>query len=132
MNFLMEFYRDGSVVKDLNCTFLALIPKVGKPESIKDYRPINLVGAMYKLLAKVLANRLKKVMNSIISPSHMVFVKDRQIVDGFIIAEEVIHSWKKDMKRGLLLKLDFEKAHDSVDHSFLDDMLEKMGFSLRW
>ncbi|KAK3231409.1 hypothetical protein Dsin_003290 [Dipteronia sinensis] len=80
MAFICEFYEDGSMVKDLNCTFIALIPKKVKPNSIKDYRPISLVGSMYKIFAKVFANRLKKVMNSVIDPNKMAFVKDRQII----------------------------------------------------
>ena len=56
MAFLQEFHRNGLVVKDLNTTFIALIPKVKKPISTGDFRPISLVGSMYKILAKVLAN----------------------------------------------------------------------------
>ena len=82
------------MVKKLNCTFLALIPNTRMPLTLKDYRPISLVGSLYKILAKVLANRLKKVMNTVISPTQMAFVKDWQIVDSFVIAEEVIHTRK--------------------------------------
>ncbi|KAK2660472.1 hypothetical protein Ddye_007005 [Dipteronia dyeriana] len=120
------------VVKDMNHTFVALISKVIKPESLRDYRQISLVGSMYKILMKVLANRLKKIMNLVMDPTQMVFVKDRQIIDNFVIAEWVIHSWKKDKEGGLLLKLDFEKAYNSVDHAFLDSMMSKMGFGSRW
>ena len=56
------------------------------------------------------------MMNSVIGPNQMAFIKDRQIVDNFVIAEEVIRSWKKDSQGGLLVKLDFVKAYDSVDH----------------
>ncbi|KAK3219223.1 hypothetical protein Dsin_013193 [Dipteronia sinensis] len=92
MKFIHEFHKDGSIVKDLNKTFVALIPKCSHPETMKDFRPISLVGSMYKLLAKVLANRLKVVMNSVIEEYQMAFVKDRQILDSFVVAEEIIHS----------------------------------------
>ncbi|KAK2656842.1 hypothetical protein Ddye_009894 [Dipteronia dyeriana] len=75
------------------------------------------------MLAKVLANRLKVVMESMIGPSQMAFVKGRQIIYSFVITEEIIHSWKKNGSGGLLVKLDFEKAYDSVDHNF---------YSKRW
>ncbi|KAK3199060.1 hypothetical protein Dsin_022475 [Dipteronia sinensis] len=107
MKFLSEFYNDGLVVSNLNCIFIALIPKTRMPESLGEYRPISLVGSLYKILAKILANRLKLVMNSVISLNQMAFVKDRQILDSFIIAEEVIHSWKKEGVGGFLIKLDF-------------------------
>ncbi|KAK3206429.1 hypothetical protein Dsin_020475 [Dipteronia sinensis] len=132
MNFMKEFHRDGEVVKDINRTFVTLIPKVGKLETIKDYRPISLVGSMYKILAKVLANRLRKKMNVIIGESQMAFVKGRQIIDSFVIAEEVIHKSKHEKEGGLLVKLDFEKAYNSVDHSFHDFMMEGMGFGIKW
>ncbi|KAK3206771.1 hypothetical protein Dsin_020817 [Dipteronia sinensis] len=86
-------------------------------ETMKDFRPISLMGSMYKIFAKVLANRLKAMMNSVIGEYQMAFVKDRQILDSFVVAEEIIHSWKNDKVGGLLVKLDFEKAYDSVDHS---------------
>ncbi|KAK2652577.1 hypothetical protein Ddye_012433 [Dipteronia dyeriana] len=76
MNFFHAFYNDGSVIKDFNCNFIALIPKVKIPISMQDYRPISLVGSCYKVLAKVLDNRLKVVMDSVIDPTQMTFVKD--------------------------------------------------------
>ncbi|KAK3193895.1 hypothetical protein Dsin_025205 [Dipteronia sinensis] len=86
---------------------------------------------MYKVLVKVLANRLKKVMNLIIEDTQMAFVKNRQIVDSFVIDNEVIHSWMRDKEGGLLIKLDFEKAYDSMELSFLDSVLREMGFGDR-
>ncbi|KAK2651094.1 hypothetical protein Ddye_018583 [Dipteronia dyeriana] len=97
-----------------------------------DFRPISLVGSMYKVVAKVLANRIKKVMASIMGENQMAFIKNRQILDSFVIAEEIIHKWRKGGEGSLLVKLDFEKAYDSVDHFFLNEMLVKMGFGLKW
>ncbi|KAK2635518.1 hypothetical protein Ddye_030310 [Dipteronia dyeriana] len=87
MKFISEFHKDERIVKDLNRTFIALVPKVGKPETMKDFRPISLVGSLYKVLAKVLANRLRKVLDSIIGELQMAFVQNRQITDSFVIAE---------------------------------------------
>ncbi|KAK2640473.1 hypothetical protein Ddye_028268 [Dipteronia dyeriana] len=77
MNFMKVFHNDGSVVNELNRTLIALIPKVGRMETMKDFRPVSLISSMYKILAKVLANRLRKVMNAIIGDSQMAFVKNR-------------------------------------------------------
>ncbi|KAK2644044.1 hypothetical protein Ddye_019239 [Dipteronia dyeriana] len=71
-------------------------------------------------------------MNSVIGPTQMAFMKGRQLVDNFIIAEEVIHSWKKGDRGGILVKLDFEKAYDCVDHSFLLKLLANMGCGQKW
>ncbi|KAK3227435.1 hypothetical protein Dsin_007297 [Dipteronia sinensis] len=132
MRFIKEFHKDGTLVKDLNNTFLTLILKTLNPVSMGDFMPISLIGAMYKIFAKVLANLIKKVMHSIIGEFQMAFVKGRQIIDSFVIAEEIINMWKKDQVEGLLVKLDFEKAYDSVDHGLLDYMMECMGFGDRW
>ncbi|KAK3189602.1 hypothetical protein Dsin_029163 [Dipteronia sinensis] len=128
MLFMEDFHGDGSIVKDLNKTFIALIPKCVKPITMKDFRPISLVGSLYKILAKVLANSRRKVINSVLGETQMAFVKSRHILDSFVIVEEIIHHWRKSKGRGILIKLDFEKAYDSLAHTFLDDMLSDMGF----
>ena len=132
MNFFVAFHSDGSVIRELNNSFMALILKIPKPVTMSDFRPISLVGAMYKIVAKVLANRIKKVMESIIGETQMAFMKNRQILDSFVVAEEILHKWRKGGDGGLLVKLDFKKAYDSVGHSFLGDMLEKLGFDSKW
>ena len=67
LRFLDEFHVNGVVPRGLNASFIALIPKVVDPQVLNEYRPISLIGCAYKILAKILANRLKKVMHSIIS-----------------------------------------------------------------
>ncbi|KAK2643585.1 hypothetical protein Ddye_025348 [Dipteronia dyeriana] len=62
----------------------------------------------------------------------MAFVNNRQILDSFVIAEEILHNWRKCEDGGLLVKLDFEKAYDNVDHKFLNDMMESMGSGPKW
>ncbi|KAK2651365.1 hypothetical protein Ddye_011221 [Dipteronia dyeriana] len=128
MNFIEEFHKDGSIVKEVNHSFINLIPKRLNPKTLGDFRPISLVIAMYKVLSKMLTNRLKRVLNSIIGDYQMAFVNDRQNMDSFVIAEEIIHDWKSSNEEGLLLKIDFEKAYDSVDHCFLDSLMEDFGF----
>ncbi|KAK3199333.1 hypothetical protein Dsin_022748 [Dipteronia sinensis] len=110
MGFLKEFHKDGAIVKELNRSFIALIPKVGKPETMGDFRPISLKGSMYK----------------------MASVSGRQILDSFVLADEIINSWKSDREGGILIKLDFEKAYDSVEFGFLDAMMSDMGFGNKW
>ncbi|PNX60194.1 cysteine-rich receptor-like protein kinase, partial [Trifolium pratense] len=114
MRFISEFHRNGKLTKGLNATFIALIPKVDSPQRLNDFRPISLVGSLYKILAKVLANRLRVVMGSVISESQTAFVKDRQILDGILVANEVVDEARKSKKELLLFKVDFEKAYDSV------------------
>ena len=75
MNFFRQFHDFGSFVRSLNATYLVLIPKKGGVEDLKDFRPISLVGRLYKWLTKVLANRLKGVLAKVISMSQNAFVE---------------------------------------------------------
>ncbi|MCH92872.1 cysteine-rich receptor-like protein kinase [Trifolium medium] len=110
-----EFRRNGKLSKGLNSTFFAIIPKVDSPQRLNDFRPISLVGSLYKILVKVLANRLRLVIGSAISESQTAFVKDRKILDGILIANEAVDEACKNKKELMLFKVDFEKAYDSID-----------------
>ncbi|GAU46776.1 hypothetical protein TSUD_402880, partial [Trifolium subterraneum] len=81
MRFISKFHQNGKLTKGINSTFIALIPKIDSPQRLNDFRPISLVGSLYKILEKVLANMLRLVIGRIISESQTAFVKDRQILD---------------------------------------------------
>ena len=115
MNFFRQFHETGSFVRSLNATFLVLIPKKGGAEDLKDYRPISLVGGLYKWLAKTLANRMKGVLAKVISTAQNAFVEGRQIMDAVLVANEAIDSIVKSNRGAILCKLDIEKAYDHVD-----------------
>ena len=103
-----EFYETGRFIRNLNTTFIVMILKKGGAEDLKNFRPISLVGSLYKLLAKVLANRLKRVMGSLINKAQNAFVGGRQILDASLIANEVINSMIKKKEKGILCKLDIK------------------------
>ncbi|RVW89949.1 Transposon TX1 uncharacterized 149 kDa protein [Vitis vinifera] len=86
--------------RSVNSTFLVLVPKKGGAEDLRDYRPISLVGGLYKILAKVLANRLKKVVSKVMSSSQNAFVEGRQILDASLIANKAIDSLLKGDEAG--------------------------------
>ena len=127
-----HFHAKGQFEKSLNATFITLIPKKNEAIEVKDFRPISLVGGVYKIIAKVLANRLRIVMEDIISTSHNAFVRNRQILDAVLIANECLDSRLKTGLSWLLCKLDVEKAFDYVNWGFLMQLLEKDGFSAKW
>jgi hypothetical protein len=132
MRFLVEFHRNGKLIKGINSTFIALIPKVDNSQHLNDFRPISLVGSMYKILAKILANRLRVVIGSLISDSQSAFIKGRQILDGILVANEVVDEARKCKKELIMFKVDFEKAYDSIDWNYLDDVMVRMGFPTLW
>ena len=86
------------------------------------------MGGHYKLLAKVLANRLKKLIGKVVFPYQNVFVKRRQILDASLTANEVINAWNKMGKKWIICKLDIEKAYDNINWQFLLKIMQKMGF----
>ena len=132
MRFLSEFHRNGRLAKGINNTFIALIPKVDSPQSLNNFRPISLVGSMYKILAKVLANRLRSVIGSVVSESQSAFIKGRQILDGIITANEIVDEVHRRKKELILFKVDFEKAYDSIDWGYIVEVMLKMGFPNLW
>ncbi|GJR18938.1 RNA-directed DNA polymerase, eukaryota, reverse transcriptase zinc-binding domain protein [Tanacetum coccineum] len=118
--------------KGTNSSFITLIPKIANPIHINDFRPISLIGMQYKIIAKVLANRLSKVIDKVVCKEQSVFISGRFILDGPLMLSEIM-SWYKKKKRNLMFfKVDFEKAFDTVSWKFLDHMLSSLGFGNKW
>ncbi|GKD87453.1 RNA-directed DNA polymerase, eukaryota, reverse transcriptase zinc-binding domain protein, partial [Tanacetum coccineum] len=111
-----------------NSSFIALIPKIPDANMVKDYRPISLIKSLYKIIAKILVNRLVSVLGDIVNEVQSSFIADRQILDGPFILNEVMQWCKVKKKQALFFKVDFEKAYDSVRWDFLDDILKNFGF----
>ncbi|GKB77117.1 RNA-directed DNA polymerase, eukaryota [Tanacetum coccineum] len=126
------FFTYGDIPKGCNSSFIALIPKIPDANSVKDFRPISLIGSLYKIIEKILANRLVSVLGDIVNEVQSAFIADRQILDGPFILNEVLQWCKSKKKQSLIFKVDFEKAYDSVRWDFLDDVLNFFGFGGKW
>ena len=132
---MLGVLNGGPIPAGWNETTIVLIPKVKKPEQVKDLRPISLCNVLYKLVSKVLANRLKQIFPKVISPAQSAFVSGRLISDNILVAYELTHCMrqKKKGKEGYAaVKLDMSKAYDRVEWSFLQAMMAKLSFRKRW
>ncbi|XP_071686901.1 uncharacterized protein [Rutidosis leptorrhynchoides] len=110
---------------------MTLIPKKSTPMNLGEYRPISLIGSLYKIIAKVLSKRLQSVIHKVISVEQSAFMKGRFILDGILVANEVVDEVKRKKDKCMIFKADFEKAFDSINHNFLSKVLERMGFGLK-
>ena len=132
---VLSCLNSGSLLKSINHTFITLIPKVKNPEKVSEFRPISLCNVIYKIVSKVIANRLKPFLNNIISETQSAFTAGRLITDNILIAFESLHHMKTSCtgKFGYMaLKLDMSKAYDRVEWIFLEKILLKLGFQNSW
>jgi hypothetical protein len=121
---VLSCLNSGKLIRSINHTNITLIPKVKSPEKVTDYRPISLCNVLYKIISKVVANRLKAILPSIISETQNAFVPGRLITDNILVAFETLHHMQNN-RRGkegqMALKLDME-------WNFLTALMSKMGF----
>jgi len=135
MYYNSHFLNTGEMDALINTTHIALIPKVKNSVSVFEFRPISLCNVIYQIISKVMANRLKVVLPSIISCTQSAFIPGRLITNNIIAAFETIHTMKTRMwsKVGYMrVKLDMSKAYDRVEWRFLEAAMIKMGFADRW
>ncbi|GKC63795.1 putative RNA-directed DNA polymerase [Tanacetum coccineum] len=126
------FWDRSEISRGCNASFVTIIPKVADPIGLGDFRPISLIGCYYKIVAKLLAERVKKVVGKVVGDVQNAFIKGRFIFDGILIANETVDYLKGKKKKGLIFKVDFEKAYDSINWRFLIDIMKKMGFGAKW
>nr|GEZ80071.1 RNA-directed DNA polymerase, eukaryota, reverse transcriptase zinc-binding domain protein [Tanacetum cinerariifolium] len=109
------FFDHGFFPSGCNSSFIALIPKVTDTKFVTDFRRISLIGSVYKVVTKILANRLAMVISDLVSNNQSAFVMGRQILDGPFILNEVLAWCKRKKKQAIIFKVDFSKPMTQFD-----------------
>ena len=132
---ILSWLNSSTKPTPLNHTFITLVPKINSPEYTHQFHPISLCNILYKIYSKILANRLKKLLPSIITKHQSAFTKGRLISNNILVAYETLHSLQ-NYKAGnygyMALKLDMSKAYNRVELYYLEGIMRKMGFRERW
>jgi hypothetical protein len=131
---VLGFLNGGEMPESINKTILVLIPKVPNPQELTQFRPISLCNVLYKICSKTMANRLRCVLDDIVSLEQSAFVPGRLITDNVLVAYECIHYLrnKKGKTGACAIKLDMAKAYDRVEWRYLHDIMLALGFPEAW
>lgn len=128
MNIVEDSKRNKTILKALNTSFISLIPKLDLAQTPDRFRPIALCNVTYKIISKVVANRLKPLLPSLIFVEQFGYVEGRQILDNIIQAHEVVHSLSSNRKAGMIMQLDIAKAYDKLNWTYIRKVLIAFGF----
>lgn len=133
-NLVDDFFNHNMSLKEINHTNIALIPKVNGPEIVSQFRPISLCNVAYKIITKIIINRLKPILSKCISKNQGAFALGRSISDNILIAHELFNDFKrrKGSRGTMAVKLGLEKAYDVLDWSYIKACLLQFGFSIGW
>nr|GEV80291.1 sugar transport protein 13 [Tanacetum cinerariifolium] len=126
---IREFFTNGKLLKELNHTIISLIPKVQTPTRVNDYRPISCCNVLFKCISKILANRIKHCLKTLVNLNQLAFIPRRSISDNILLTQELMHNYHLDSGAPrCAFKVNIQKAYDTVDWNFLRMILKGFGF----
>ena len=111
---VQSFAEGGSWSKFTNASFVTLVPKAVNSQLLNDFKPIFLVGCVYKIVSKILSSRLKRMLNKVIDPGQSAFLEGRGLLDSVLVTNETLEEVKRKKKECVAFKVDYEKTYDSV------------------
>lgn len=128
--FVIDFFKGAYLPRDISITTLVLLPKTNNPRQLGDLRPISLGNFCGKIISKILATRLAKVLPKLVDEEQAGFVQGRSIAQHVVLAQELIRDLDRKVKEAnIVLKLDISKAYDRLEWRFLLRAMEAFGFS---
>lgn len=130
-NMVKSFFLNKRLAQGIKKTNIVLIPKKSHCITPLDYRPISLCNVIYKIIDKILAQKIEPYLPTCINSSQHAFVKGCRISENIIVAHEIIHSFqlKKWGKHAFLLKIDLAKAFDRLEWDFIKFAMNRLGFN---
>ncbi|GKA50943.1 RNA-directed DNA polymerase, eukaryota, reverse transcriptase zinc-binding domain protein [Tanacetum coccineum] len=129
---ILDFFSNGKILKEVNDTVIALVPKTQTPKRVADFRPVSCCNVVYKCISKIIANRLKGVLNSLVDDCHSAFIPSIQISDNIMLSQELMRNYHRNSGPSkVAFKFDIQKAYDSVNWGFLRQCLIQFGFPWR-
>ena len=127
-----KFYEGTLDITSINDGLITLIPKINSPETVNDFRPITLLNYCLKLITKLLADRLQRVIIALVHRNQYGFIKARTIQDCLAWSYQYLHQCQSSGRPIILLKLDFAKAFDTIEHEAILALLMAKGFPPKW
>eukprot|EP00253_Pinus_taeda_P007501 PITA_07501 len=132
LNVVEDSRLNRTILKVLNSSFISLIPKEDNAQTPNKFGPIALCNVIYKIISKVVANRLKPLLPSLVYVGQSSYVQGKQILNNIIQVHEVVHSLTSNRKVGMIMQLDLAKAYDKLNWTYIRRVLIAFGFDHNW
>ncbi len=130
LDMVKDSRKSKIVLREINEYFIALVPKQENAMTLEIFRPIALCSVVYKIISKVIGNRLKPLLPLLISEEQTRYVEGRKILKNIIQAHEVVHSLKTNKQIGIIIQLDISKSYDKLSSPYIN--LKAYGFDYNW
>ncbi|GJR80695.1 RNA-directed DNA polymerase, eukaryota, reverse transcriptase zinc-binding domain protein [Tanacetum coccineum] len=128
-NAVREFFITGKLLGEVNATLISLVPKIPTPDKVSDFKPIACCNVLYKCISKILTNRIKRVLGSLVDENQSAFIGGRQITNNILLSQELFRGYNRKMnKKKVAFKIDLQKAYDTISWEFIKEALVMFGF----